>query len=111
MLGFVYGLAAMGLTLIFGVMKVINLSHGPVIALGMFAVFLLFSSFGINPYVGVLAAAVIGLLFGTLIYFVPADRVINATDLSTLLATISVNLMNIGVGTVLLTTTPPSIDN
>src|SRR5438128_2580410 len=81
MLGFVYGLAAMGLTLIFGVMKVINLSHGPVIALGMFAVFLLFSSFGINPYLGVLAAAVIGLLFGTLIYFVAVDRVINAPEL------------------------------
>src|SRR3989442_13628079 len=99
MLGFVYGLAAMGLTLIFGVMKVINLSHGPVIALGMFAVFLLFSSFGINPYVGVLAAAVIGLLFGTLIYFVAADRVINAPDLTTLPATFTVNLLIIGLGT------------
>src|SRR5438093_1259235 len=98
MLGFVYGLAAMGLTLIFGVMKVINLSHGPVIALGMFAVFLLFSSFGINPYVGVLAAAVIGLLFGTLIYFVAVDRVINAPELTPLLATFSVNLMIIGLG-------------
>jgi len=110
MLGFVYGLAAMGLTLIFGVMKVINLSHGPVIALGMFAVFLLFSSFGINPYLGVLAAAVIGLLFGTLIYFVAVDRVINAPELTTLLATFSVNLMIIGVGTVLFTTSPRSVD-
>src|SRR5439155_1363044 len=110
MLGFVYGLAAMGLTLIFGVMKVINLSHGPVIALGMFAVFLLSSSFGINPYLGVLAAAVIGLLFGTLIYFVAVDRVINAPELTTLLATFSVNLMIIGVGTVLFTTSPRSVD-
>jgi branched-chain amino acid transport system permease protein len=36
LLGFVYGLAAMGLTLIWGVMNVINLSHGPIIALGIF---------------------------------------------------------------------------
>src|SRR2546428_6134977 len=110
MLGFVYGLAAMGLTLIFGVMKVINLSHGPVIALGMFAVFLLSSSFGINPYLGVLAAAVIGLLFGTLIYFVAVDRVINAPELTTLLATYSVNLMIIGAGTAVFTTTPRAVD-
>src|SRR2546425_1264640 len=90
MLGFVYGLAALGLTLIFGVMKVINLSHGPIIALGMFAVFILFSSFGVNPYLGVLAAALVGLLLGVAIYFVAVDRVINATELTSgaLLATL-----------------------
>src|SRR5439155_926295 len=88
MLGFVYGLAALGLTLIFGVMKVINLSHGPIIALGMFAVFILFSGFGVNPYLGVLAAALVGLLLGVAIYFVAVDRVINATELTTPLATL-----------------------
>src|SRR2546425_3149382 len=110
MLGFVYGLAALGLTLIFGVMKVINLSHGPIIALGMFAVFILFSSFGVNPYLGVVAAAVVGLLLGVAIYFVAVDRVINATELTTLLATFSVNLMIIGVATVIFTPSPRSID-
>src|SRR3989442_14604388 len=110
MLGFVYGLAALGLTLIFGVMKVINLSHGPIIALGMFAVFILFSSFGVNPYLGVIAAALVGLLLGIAIYFVAVDRVINATELTTLLATFSVNLMIIGVATVIFTTSPRSID-
>ena len=38
LIGFVYGIAAMGLTLIWGVMNVINLSHGSLIALGMFGV-------------------------------------------------------------------------
>src|SRR5205809_219128 len=74
MLGFVYGLAAMGLTLIFGVMRVINLSHGPVIALGMFVVYTLFTGpLGVNPYLGivavlvaiVVAAGLYGLLFRT----------------------------------------------
>src|SRR5439155_127953 len=67
MLGFVYGLAAMGLTLIFGVMRVINLSHGPVIALGMFVVYTLFTGpLGVNPYIGlVVAAGLYGLLFRT----------------------------------------------
>src|SRR5438309_8827043 len=110
MLGFVYGLAALGLTLIFGVMKVINLSHAPIIALGMFTVYLLFSGFGMNPYLGVLAAALCGLVLGVLIYVVAVDRVINATELTTLLATFSVNLMIIGVATVIFTTSPRSVD-
>lgn len=110
MLGFVYGLAAMGLTLIFGVMKVINLSHGPVIALGMFTVLVLSQTFGVNPYLGLVAALFIGLLLGVVIYFVAVDRVINAPELTTLLATFSVNLMIIGIGTVIFTTSPRAID-
>jgi branched-chain amino acid transport system permease protein len=110
MLGFVYGLAAMGLTLIFGVMKVINLSHGPIIALGMFTVLVLGQTFGINPYIGLVAALVLGLAFGIVIYFVAVDRVINAPELTTLLATFSVNLMIIGIGTVVFTTSPRAVD-
>jgi branched-subunit amino acid ABC-type transport system permease component len=110
MLGFVYGLAAMGLTLIFGVMKVINLAHGPVIALGMFAVLVLSQTFGINPYIALALVLLLGLAFGVVMYFVAVDRVINAPELTTLLATFSVNLMIIGIGTVIFTTTPRSVD-
>jgi branched-subunit amino acid ABC-type transport system permease component len=49
-----FGLMAMGLTLIFGVMKVINLGHGHVIVMGIFAVLMIRQTFGINPYVGLL---------------------------------------------------------
>jgi branched-subunit amino acid ABC-type transport system permease component len=110
MLGFVYGLAAMGLTLIFGVMKVINLAHGPVIALGMFAVLVLSQTFGLNPYIALALVLVLGLVFGVAIYFIAVDRVINAPELTTLLATFSVNLMIIGIGTVIFTTTPRAVD-
>lgn len=110
LLGFVYGLAAMGLSLIWGVMNVINLSHGPIIALGMFGVYLLFSAFGLNPYLALLLVAVAGLLTGIVIYFVAVHRVINAPHLSTLLATFAVNMIIIGVGTAVLTTTPYNVD-
>ena len=43
LIGFVYGVAAMGLTLIWGVMRVINLGHGATMALGMFCTYFLFS--------------------------------------------------------------------
>jgi len=110
LVGFVYGLAAMGLTLIWGVMNVINLSHGPIIALGMFGTFILFTNMGMNPYIGLFPIAILGLLLGILIYFVAVNRVINAPHLSSLLATFSVNMIIIGLGTAYFTTSPHNVD-
>ena len=110
LLGFVYGLAAMGLALIWGVMNVINLAHGPTIALGMFGAYFLFTSFGMNPYLALLPIAVLGLLLGMIVYVLAVHRVINAPHLSTLLATFAVNMIIIGLGTAALTTTPRNID-
>ncbi len=110
MIGFIYGLAAMGLSLIFGVMRVINLAHGPVIMLGMFAVYVLTNQLGLNPYLGVILTLFLGLAFGAVMYFIAIRRVIDAPELTTLLATYSVNLMIIGVATVLFTTTPRAVD-
>jgi branched-subunit amino acid ABC-type transport system permease component len=110
LLGFVYGVAAMGLTLIFGVMDVINLAHGPIIALGMFGVYLCFTHLGIHPYLALLLVAVAGLLLGVLIYAVAVHRVINAPHLSTLLATFSVNMIIIGIATAVFTTSPRNVD-
>ncbi|MCB0177134.1 MAG: branched-chain amino acid ABC transporter permease [Anaerolineae bacterium] len=111
LLGFVYGLAAMGLTLIFGVMDVINLAHGPIIALGMFAMFFISGAtgMGLNPYLALVIIAILGLLFGVCIYFIAVHRVLNAPHLSSLLSTFSVNMMIIGVGTAILTTTPRNL--
>lgn len=110
LLGFVYGVAAMGLTLIWGVMTVINLAHGPVIALGMFATYLLFTHLGINPYLALAPVALFGLLLGFLIYGAAVHRVINAPHLSSLLATFAVNMIIIGVGTAIFSTSPQNID-
>jgi branched-subunit amino acid ABC-type transport system permease component len=110
LLGFVYGLAAMGLSLIWGVMTVINLAHGPVIALGMFGTYLLFLQAGLNPYLAIVIVAFLGLLFGFVIYGVAVHRVLNAPHLSTLLATFAVNMILIGIGTAIFTTSPHNVD-
>ncbi len=62
LVGAVYGLAAMGLSLIWGVMDVINLTHGSMIALGMFCMYLLFAATHINAYVLLLPTIGAGLL-------------------------------------------------
>ncbi|MGC8855848.1 MAG: branched-chain amino acid ABC transporter permease [Anaerolineae bacterium] len=106
LIGVVYGIAAMGLNLIWGVMRVINLAHGALLTLGMFGVYLFFTQVGINPYLALLLVAVLGLLLGIVIYLIAIRRVINAPYLSTLLATFAVNMMIIGLGTAVFTTTP-----
>ncbi len=110
LLGFVYGVAAMGLTLIWGVMDVINLSHGSIISLGMFGTFFIFVKMGINPYLGLIPVAILGLLLGIVIYFIAVHRIIDAPHLSSLLATFSVNMIIIGVATAAFTTSPYNVD-
>jgi branched-subunit amino acid ABC-type transport system permease component len=110
LLGFVYGIAAMGLTLIWGVMDVINLAHGPIIALGMFGVYLAYIGPGLSPYPTLLVVAVGGLLLGILIYVVAVNRVLDAPHLSTLLATFSVSMIIIGIGTAVFSTSPRNVD-
>jgi branched-subunit amino acid ABC-type transport system permease component len=110
LIGFVYGIAAMGMSLIWGVMDVINLAHGVLIALGSFSVYLLFTSLGINPYLAVLIAGVFGLLAGMGIFRVAIQRVINTSSLSTLLATFSVNMILVGIGTAIFSTNPRALD-
>jgi branched-subunit amino acid ABC-type transport system permease component len=110
LLGFVYGIAAMGLSLIWGVMDVINLAHGPVIALGMLGIYFASTGLGMNPYLALLLVAAGGLLLGILIYWGAVHRVINAPHLSTLLATFAVNMIIIGIGTAIFTTSPRNVE-
>jgi branched-subunit amino acid ABC-type transport system permease component len=110
LIGFVYGIAAMGLTLIWGVMNVINLSHGSIIALGMFGVYFVFVDLGVDPYIGIVLVGAVALLVGMVIYFVAIHRVINAPHLSTLLATFAVNMIIIGLGTSAFTTSSYNVN-
>jgi branched-chain amino acid transport system permease protein len=110
LIGCVYGLAAMGMTLIWGVMDVINMAHGVLIALGSFGMYLLFTSLGLNPYLGVLLAGAGGLLLGLGIYRVAIKRVLDASHLSTLLATFAINMILVGLGTAAFSTNPRTVD-
>jgi branched-chain amino acid transport system permease protein len=62
-IGSVYMLLATGLTLIFGVMKVVNFAHGELMMTGAFLTFLLWHALGLNPYLGIfLSMAAVGLV-------------------------------------------------
>src|SRR5579871_251416 len=109
LVGSVYGLAAMGLTLIWGVMRVINLTHGAMIVLGMFIVYFLSKGAGLSPYEGIPIVVVAAFAVGVATYWVAVDRVIGRPILMSLLATFACNMMFIGIGTALWTTSPYNI--
>jgi branched-chain amino acid transport system permease protein len=54
LIGGVYGLVAMGLTLIFGVLDIVNFAHGAFLAVALFITYWLVSSMGLHPYVTIL---------------------------------------------------------
>jgi branched-chain amino acid transport system permease protein len=99
LVGLVYGLAAMGLTLIWGVMDVINLTHGAMIVAGMFALYLLVSAFGVDPYLALPPVLVGGFFVGLALYWIAIHRMIGRPPLMSLLSTFAVNLVLIGIGT------------
>ncbi len=109
LVGSVYGLAAMGLTLIWGVMRVINLTHGAMIVLGMFVVYFLGKLLGLSPYEAIPLVLIVAFASGLAIYWLAVDRVIGRPILMSLLATFACNMILIGIGTALWTTSPYNI--
>lgn len=101
LVGLVYGLAAMGLTLIWGVMDVINLTHGTMIVCGMFGLYFLVNAAGMPAYATLPLILVIGFLVGVALYWIAVHRMIGQPPLMSLLSTFSVNLVLIGLGTAL----------
>jgi len=99
LVGAVYGLAAMGLTLIWGVMNVINLTHGAMIVAGMFGLYYLASVAGLPVYAAIPPIAIAGFCFGACLYWVSVHRVIGRPPLMSLLATFAANLVLVGLGT------------
>ena len=67
LLGGVYGLVAFGLSLIFGVLRIINFAHGAVMMLAMYTTYWLFALCGIDPYLSILITAPLFFLVGMLI--------------------------------------------
>jgi branched-subunit amino acid ABC-type transport system permease component len=99
LVGAVYGLAAMGITLIWGVMDVVNLTHGAMIVAGMFGLFLLIDATHIPVYAALAPILVAGFAAGVGLYWLAIHRVVGQPPLMSLLATFSVNLVLIGLGT------------
>ena len=93
LLGGVYALAASGLTLIFGVMRVINIAHGAFLILGAFVTYWLWDGFGVDPLLAIVLTTPIVFALGWVTYWVVVSPVRTAPMASTVLLTFGLALV------------------
>ena len=78
--GLYFTLVGLGLNLIFGVMRIVNLAHGDFLMLGAFAAYWLFTLFGLHPLVAAAAVLVVFVLLGLPIYYLIVPRLLVSRD-------------------------------
>jgi branched-chain amino acid transport system permease protein len=95
----IYALVATGLTLIFGVVRIVNFAHGEFVMLGMYVTFWLWKLWGLDPYVSLLITMPLLFCFGVLIQRFLFQPILRAPDLAQIFMTVglSVILMNVAL--------------
>lgn len=93
LVGGVYALIGIGLTIIFGVMRIINFAHGDIMMIGMYLTYNLFTLAGIDPFLSIVVCIPLMFLFGGLLQKVFINRVLNALPQNQILLTIGLGLI------------------
>lgn len=92
LMGGIYGLVAIGLTLIFGVMKIINFAQGALMMLGMYVTYWCFDLIGLNPYLSLPLSAIALFFIGAGLQRGVLQRMADAPDHNQLLVTLGITL-------------------
>ena len=92
LIGFVFSLIAVGLTLIWGVMDIINFAHGDFMMIAMFSSLLMFTNIGIDPLFSLPISALLLFCIGLLTYRLVIRPLIGHSGLAALLATFGLSI-------------------
>ena len=101
--GALYAMVALGLALIFGVMRVINVAHGPLLMLGAYTTYFLYSMTGVNPYLTLPVTMALLFVLGMLLERTLIYRVVDAPELSSLLLTFGISIALVNIAQLLFT--------
>jgi branched-chain amino acid transport system permease protein len=93
LLGGIYGLIAIGLSLIFGVMGVINFAHGQMMVMAMYVSYWIFVLFGIDPYLSLVIVAAVIFVLGYLIQSSVVNRILDYPEAMQVLPLVSMGLI------------------
>ncbi len=93
LIGGVYALVGIGLTIIFGVMRVINFAHGDIMMVGMYLTFYLFTLFHVDPFVSIVIIIPLMFLFGAFLQKFFINRIIGTLPQNQILLTIGLGLI------------------
>lgn len=91
--GSLYAMIGVGLTVVFGVMRIINLAHGEMVMLGMFGAFWGQQLWGVDPFLSIVIWAPLMFVAGVLVYRFLLRKVIPGGELNTLLYTAGLSLL------------------
>ena len=97
LIGLIYALVAIGLTMIFGVMDVVNFAHGEFLMLGMYSTFWMFSLYALDPLITLPLTVLMLFAFGVLLYQLLIVRIIDAPMLSQIFTTFGLMIVLRGV--------------
>jgi branched-chain amino acid transport system permease protein len=93
LIGSIYALMSMGLTLIFGVLRVVNFAHGEFLMFAMYGAWAFVTYTGFNAYVACLAVVPAMLLFGALIHWIIIRPGLNKPHLVVVFATMGLSIL------------------
>jgi branched-chain amino acid transport system permease protein len=93
LLGGLYGLMALGMGLVWGVLNIVNLAHGALIMLGGYAVYFLYTKAGIDPFLSLPIAMAALFLFGYLLQRLLLNLIVRSAQLNTLLITFGLDVV------------------
>ena len=93
LLGAVYALFSSGLTLIWGMMNIVNFAHGDFVMLGMYVAFVIWKLFGSGPLIGAPAAALVLATLGIVVYFGLIRSIMKGPMLAQILGTFGLALL------------------
>jgi branched-chain amino acid transport system permease protein len=113
LLGSMYAIISVGLTLIFGIVRVVNFAHGEFLMVGMYAVYLLGTHLGLNPYVSIIPVVILLFVLGALVQRFIIQPLLGADEHIQIFATVGlstalVNLALLVFGADLYSLTVPS---
>jgi branched-chain amino acid transport system permease protein len=91
--GCIFGLVAVGFSLVWGVMNVVNLAHGAFVLMGAYAAFQLHQAIGLDPFLGMLPAGIIMFFIGYGLQRLLVNLVVNAPIFLTLLLTFGLEML------------------
>jgi branched-chain amino acid transport system permease protein len=93
LIGLIYALVAIGLTMIFGVMDIVNFSHGEFLMFGMYSSFWLYALYALDPMFTLPLTALFLFGLGVIVYKLVISKIINAPMVSQLFTTFGLMLL------------------
>ena len=93
LIGGLYGLVSVGLSLIFGVLRIVNFAHGEFVMLGMYGAYVLQGALGLDPLVSLLILGPVFFVFGALVQHLLVRRILAAPDLAQIFLTVGLSIV------------------